>query len=107
MGKHKKHRQPEENIKPNNLNQNALTNMLNNIDVNQLSSMLSTLNSNGLNLNNLDLNDIKLTDNDSSKDVDNEKTIQLLKSLKPFLSPKRGQIIDTIIEMYLSGEFDE
>lgn len=104
MGKHKRSRDSEPQNQynsPNPFNQNMLMEMLNNVDISQLGSLINALNTNGVNLNDININ------SSEDKQESNDKTVQLLNSLKPFLTPKRAQIIDKIVEMYLAGEFDE
>ena len=90
-------------------NQNPLMQMLSNIDINQLTSLLGSLNTNGLNLNNLNLNDFKFKPTaGENRDLDDgDNTVKLLNALRPFLNPKRAQLIDKMIDMYMSGEYED
>lgn len=118
MGKHKRRRdseefrqpnmQPQNNMQPNMFNQNALMQMLGgmgNMDMNGLSGMIKALNNSGINLNNFNMKNSNLGGGvNENIDEEDEKTIQLLNSLKPFLPPRSVEIIDKVIDMYLSEE---
>lgn len=118
MGKHKRRRdseefrqpnmQPQNNMQPNMFNQNPLMQMLGgmgNMDMNGLSGMIKALNNSGINLNNFNMKNSNLGGGvNENIDEEDEKTIQLLNSLKPFLPPRSVEIIDKVIDMYLSEE---
>lgn len=103
VGKHKKHRRNIEksNIDNNNINNstnsngnNNLMELLNNIDQEQISSLLSSLNLGNIN---------SAENNDSNSDTnrnDNDKTLQILNAIKPMVNAERGELIDRLIQLY-------
>ncbi len=105
MAKHKSRREDNERS-PRGLDQNQLMSLLGNVDLNQLSALLSSVNSDGYNINNSQLDNVKKSSREDGRG-DKDNTVQLLNSLKGFVSPKRVKIIDKIIEMYNAGEFDD
>lgn len=111
---------------------NPMMSMLNNVDMNKLSTMLGLLNSNGTDLGNLNISDLIGTMNNQGTstnatannnnnnnnntlksnnqirrnidiNVENEAIVQLLNALKPFLGDK-SDIIDNVIDIYLSED---
>ncbi|SUY47844.1 Uncharacterised protein [Clostridium putrefaciens] len=124
-------RQPEiQNDNGNYGGMNPMMSMLNNVDMNKLSTMLGLLNSNGTDLGNLNIADLigtmnnqgvpnNTTANNTNNNaalksnnqirrnidinVGNEAIVQLLNSLKPFLGD-RSDIIDNVIDIYLSED---
>ncbi|WP_040212232.1 hypothetical protein [Clostridium polynesiense] len=107
MAKHKNRREDERN--PQNFDSNQLMSLLGNVDLNQLSTLLSAVNTEGFNINNMNVEGMKKQNNQGgqTRESDRDNTVQLLNSLKSFVSPKKTKVIDKIIDMYLSGEFDE
>ncbi len=101
---------------------NPMMSMLNNVDMGKLSSILGLLNSNGTDLGNLNIADLIGTMNNQNPNnnvksnnkirrnidvnVGDEATVQLLNALKPFLGD-RSDIIDKVIDMYLSEYEDD
>lgn len=84
---------------------NPLLDMLGNVDMTQLNSLLSSLTSNGVNLNKLNLGGLSGEENANQNNEDN--TIQLLNAIRSFLPPQRANIIDKIIQMYNNGDFND
>ncbi|SHJ85788.1 hypothetical protein SAMN05444401_4078 [Clostridium amylolyticum] len=99
----------EDDRSPQGFDTNQLMSMLGNVDLNQLSSLLGSLNTNGFNINNMNLDGIKNQNNQvvEGRTSDKDNTVQLLNSLKSFVPPNKVKMVDKIIDMYLSGEFDE
>lgn len=103
VGKHKKHRRNIEKSTINNDNiinstnsngNNNLMELLNNIDQEQISSLLSSLNLGNIN---------SAENNDSNSDTnrnDNDKTLQILNAIKPMVNAERGELIDRLIQLY-------
>lgn len=114
MGKHKKHRRraTEENnvnANSNNVNTNSNNNlmeMLNNIDKEQISSLLSSMNLGNINLdgnnsNEFDSNEDNSNETNNVNNIDNsDKTVQILNAIKPMVNAERGEIIDRLIQLY-------
>lgn len=107
MAKRRSRREDERN--PQGFDPNQLMSMLGNVDLNQLSSLLGSLNTNGFNINDMNLEGIKNQNNQvvEARTQDKDNTVQLLNSLKSFVPPNKVKLVDKIINMYLSGEFDE
>ncbi|PRR79104.1 hypothetical protein CLLI_11660 [Clostridium liquoris] len=113
MGKHKRHRK-KENIERNNANNNNnntennnsgnngsnnIMEMLNNIDEEQISSLLSSLNLNNANAEaNIEDDNTNTNANTSSDNAD--KTLQILNAIKPMVNAERGDLIDRLIQLY-------
>jgi hypothetical protein len=96
MSKHKRHRNDKEVIKQDEVTQkedpkpeqNNLANLLSNIDMSQLSDFMSNL---GMNSE---------EDNANGSTGVNDKRIELLSAIKPMLDSEKGQILDTIMQLY-------
>lgn len=107
MAKRKGRREDDRN--PQGFDPSQLMSMLGNVDLNQLSSLLGSLNTNGFNINNMNLDGVKNQNNQvvEGRTSNKDNTVQLLNSLKSFVPPNKVKMVDKIIDMYLSGEFDE
>lgn len=101
MSKHKRNRK-HKNVNNNPENIDNITELLNNTDVNKLSSLLSSL-TEGQKNENLASEDIKQTMNEENKSAAN-KNIALLNALKPFLSTQKAEILEKFIEIYTQKE---
>ncbi len=110
MSKHKGRR--EDSTPSQGMDPNQLMSLLGNVDLNQLSSVLGSISNDGFNINNV--NNINNGGNTKSgrreqdnRGNDKDSTVQMLRSLRGFVSPQKVKIIDKIIDMYLSGEFND
>jgi hypothetical protein len=103
MSKHKRNRK-HKNVNNNPENMDNITELLNNTDVNKLSSLLSSL-TDGQKNENLASEDIKQTINEENKSAANrDRDIALLNALKPFLSTQKAEILEKFIEIYTHKE---
>lgn len=94
MSKHKRNRKHKnENNNPENIDN--ITELLNNTDVNKLSSLLSSL-SDGQKNENVASEETMNEENKSPANRD----IALLNALKPFLSTQKAEILEKFIEIY-------
>ncbi|GAA0718027.1 hypothetical protein GCM10008905_04250 [Clostridium malenominatum] len=102
MSKKKHRRKREENNNSDN-NNNNIMDLLNNIDEDQISSLLSNFNLGNLgnlgNMNNSGINNNNINLNNVEKD----ETLQLLYAIKPMVNAERGAIIEKIIQLYSIG----
>ena len=107
MSKHRERK--EESRPPQGMDANQLMSMLGNVDLNQLSSVLGSMGSDGFNINNVNSGGSKKNSRgeQESRVNDTDSTVQMLRSLRGLVSPQKVKVIDKIIEMYLSGEFNE
>ncbi|OFI06100.1 hypothetical protein CLOACE_12430 [Clostridium acetireducens DSM 10703] len=120
--KHKKHKEKERTLDFNNIDVAQLAQMLSNIDIDKVSQELSKLNidENVIKENNKENNkednlnikdkDTKYLEHKTSRDKNNvakayedDKTIKVLKAIKPMVNAQRCQIIDKIIQLYSIG----
>lgn len=105
-----KHKGRKEESKPSQgMDASQLMSMLGNVDLNQLSSVLGSMGNDGFNINNINSGGSKKNNRgeQESRVNDRDSTVQMLRSLRGFVSPQKVKIIDKIIEMYISGEFDD
>ncbi|MGM9973856.1 MAG: hypothetical protein ACI33K_07450 [Clostridiaceae bacterium] len=105
-----KHKGRKEESKPSQgMDTSQLMSMLGNVDLNQLSSVLGAMGNDGFNINNVNTGGSNKNNRgeQGSRVNDKDNTVQMLRSLRGFVSPQKVKIIDKIIEMYLSGEFDD
>lgn len=118
------------NNNPFGINPAQLLSMFGNIDMNQINSMLQSMNTEGFDLNNLNLgplqNMMSGTGNvpgrqgreansrtsESDKEhkrnrVSNDENIQMLIAIKSIVSDEKAIFIDKIIKLYNEGAFDD
>lgn len=81
-----------------NMNGNNIMDMLNNIDQEQLNSIMQSLGANNPLMGNLE--NTGDTGNVSNIPPVQDKTLQLLYTLKPMLTPDKAILIDRIIQIY-------
>lgn len=101
MSKHRGHRKHKnENNNPANINN--ITEMLNNTDTDQLTSLLSSLTGGQKNENKAS-EDIK-QDRDEENRAAVNRNIALLNALKPFLTAQKAEILEKFINIYTQKE---
>ncbi len=102
MARHRKHRSVQENNGENNfdmsqlgnlfnMNPNQLSGLLNNIDMNQISSMLQGMNGGSSGSGG---------GNTTSSQGSYDKRMELLNAMKPLVDAEKSQLIDSIIQIY-------
>lgn len=88
-----------------NMNGNNIMDMLNNIDQDQLNSIMQSLGvSNSLMGNMENADDMTSGGNMANMPPMQDKTLQLLYTLKPMLTPDKAILIDRIIQIYSLGK---
>ena len=107
MSKHKGRK--DESRPSQGMDQNQLMSLLGNVDLNQISSLLGSMGNDGFNINNVNTGGSKKSNRGEQEGRvnDRDSTVQMLRSLRGYVSPQKVKIIDKIIDMYLSGEFDD
>ena len=111
MAKHKGRR--EDSTPSQGMDPNQLMSLLGNVDLNQLSSVLGSISNDGFNINNVNnggnnkSNRREQDNRGNDRGNDRDSTVQMLRSLRGLVSPQKVKVIDKIIDMYLSGEFDD
>lgn len=100
MSKHRGHRHHHNEDNKENTNSmnnagnaNDMAQAFNNMDMNQLSSLFSSLN---MNPNNMNPNNM----NANNMNNINDNNIKLLNALRPFLNAQRTDMLDKIIKIY-------
>jgi hypothetical protein len=103
MGKHKKHKSQQGNNGSNNfdmsqmgnlfnMDPNQLAGLLNNIDMNQVSSLLQGMNGGGSGGGG--------SSSSSAPQGSYDKRLELLNAMKPLVDAEKSQLIDQIIQIY-------
>lgn len=89
----------------NNMNGNNIMDMLNNIDQDQLNSIMQSLGVNNSLMGNMgNADDMTSGGNMANMPPVQDKTLQLLYTLKPMLTPDKAILIDRIIQIYSLGK---
>ncbi|HEY5560237.1 MAG TPA: hypothetical protein VIK72_00525 [Clostridiaceae bacterium] len=105
MSKHKKHNREKEVIQPDVVKetekqevkpeQNNIASLLNNIDMSQLSDFMSNL---GMGTEGENVADG--IGAGAGTGLVNDKRLEVMSAIKPMLDTEKGQILDTIIQLY-------
>lgn len=89
---------------------NPLLNMLNGVDINQLSSLLGAFGKGNSSKKQYDEEDNKeefTRGFGGETPIANDDIIHFLGAVKPFLPPNKVKVMDKIIDMYMSGELED